>query len=99
MPLCFAVVERHDLVGADARLSLAGADGEAEALRDDGGEVGQLFDVFDDQGRGDVGESCCELGSQLCKDPWGGKKVDSHDLGYESACMERRGSCFRTTHT
>ena len=40
VPLFFAVVEGHDFVGADARLPLAGADGEAEALCDDGAEVG-----------------------------------------------------------
>lgn len=47
MPLFLAVVESHDVDGTDPRLALAGAQGEAKALRDDCTEVWQLFGICD----------------------------------------------------
>ncbi len=46
MPLLLAVIVSHDFV-TDARLALAGAHCEAEALRDDCTEVWQLFRILD----------------------------------------------------
>lgn len=81
MPLLLAVVKSHDLGRTDARLALAGAHCEAEALGDDGAEVGQLFNVPDGQRRRDVRQGGLEFGSQFREDLGVGKEVDGHDLG------------------
>ena len=47
MPLFLAIVEGHDFAGTDARLPPAIANCEAQALRDNGIEVWQLFDILD----------------------------------------------------
>ncbi len=47
MPLFLAVVEGHDFAGTDACLAPAIAHCEAQALRDNGIEVWQLFDILD----------------------------------------------------
>lgn len=81
MPLLLAVVKSHDLGRTDARLALAGAHCEAEALSDDGAEVRQLFNVPDGQRCRDVRQGGLEFGSQFREDLGVGKEVDGHDLG------------------
>ena len=79
VPFFLAVVVGHDLT-CDTGLALTGTQGKTKALKDDGTEIGQLFDLVDGKWRRNVGKSRVKLGSQLRENFGVGKKMNGHYL-------------------